>query len=221
MRTLFHHPLCPFSRKVRLFLAEKNLEFSLHLEPVWQKRPEFLDLNPAGKVPVLVDHGVVVSDSVAICEYLDEAYNNTSLIGETIIERAESRRLSAWIDESFYDNVIVKIVYEKLFKRYFEKKHPDSAEIRSGVTALHDYLGYITWLIDRRYWLAGERLSLADITAAAHLSTLDYLSHIPWEDYPEIKEWYCRLKSRPSFRPLLLDQMPGVHPPKHYWDLDF
>ncbi|MGN6669995.1 MAG: glutathione S-transferase family protein [Candidatus Nucleicultricaceae bacterium] len=221
MRTLFHHPLCPFSRKVRLFLAEKNLEFSLHLEPVWQKRSEFLDLNPAGKVPVLVDHNVVVSDSVAICEYLDEAYNTSSLIGETIAERAESRRLSAWIDESLYDNVVVKIVYEKLFKRYFEKQHPDSAEIRAGVTALHDYLGYITWLIDRRYWLAGERLSLADITAAAHLSTLDYLSHIPWDDYPEIKEWYCRLKSRPSFRPLLLDQMPGVHPPKHYWDLDF
>lgn len=221
MRTLFHHPLCPFSRKVRLFLAEKNLEFSLHLEPVWQKRSEFLDLNPAGKVPVLVDHNVVISDSVAICEYLDEAYTTSSLIGETLTERAESRRLSAWIDESLYDNVVVKIVYEKLFKRYFEKQHPDSAEIRAGVTALHDYLGYITWLIDRRYWLAGERLSLADITAAAHLSTLDYLSHIPWDDYPEIKEWYCRLKSRPSFRPLLLDQMPGVHPPKHYWDLDF
>lgn len=221
MRTLFYHPLCPFSRKVRLFMGEKNLEFSLHVEPVWQKRPEFLDLNLAGKIPVLIDHNAVISDSFAICEYLDEAYNATSLIGQSVLERAEARRFSAWMDESFYDNVGCKIVYEKLFKRYFEKLQPDSTRIREGITTLHDYLGYITWLIERRHWLAGERFSLADITAAAHLSTLDYLSHIPWDDYPEIKEWYCRIKSRPSFRPLLIDQMPGVQPPRHYWDLDF
>ena len=221
MRTLFHHPLCPFSRKVRLFLAEKNLDFTLQIEPFWKKRPEFLDLNPAGKVPVLIDHNRVISNSYVICEYLDEAYDSLSLIGDSVSDRAEARRISAWMDESFHDQVGHKIIYEKLFKRYFETTHPDSAQIRAAITTMHDYLGYITWLIERRNWLAGEKFSVADLTTAAHLSTLDYLNHIPWEDYPEIKEWYCRIKSRPSFRPLLSDQMPGVQPPKHYWDLDF
>ena len=70
-------------------------------------------------------------------------------------------------------------------------------------------------------WLAGDALSLADIAAAAHLSAIDYLGDVPWSDHEVAKEWYARIKSRPSFRPLLTDHIPGLAPPKHYTDLDF
>ena len=69
--------------------------------------------------------------------------------------------------------------------------------------------------------MAGEDYSLADIAAAAHLSTVDYLGDVPWTEHEEAKDWYARIKSRPSFRSLLEDNIPGVPPPKHYADLDF
>jgi glutathione S-transferase len=76
-------------------------------------------------------------------------------------------------------------------------------------------------LAERRRWLAGDSLSLADVAAAAQLSSVDYLGDVPWEGHPEAKDWYVRLKSRPSLRPLLKDHIAGVPPPKHYADLDF
>src|SRR5690554_1634392 len=97
MPTLYHHWLSPFCRKVRIALREKNIEFALELEPVWERRAEFLLLNPAGAVPVLVDDdGTVVADSNAICEYLEETRGEPALLGTTPTQRAETRRLVAW-----------------------------------------------------------------------------------------------------------------------------
>ena len=93
--------------------------------------------------------------------------------------------------------------------------------IRNGNANIHTHLEYIAWLVDRRRWLGGDEFSLADITAAAHLSAIDYIGDVPWERHPGAKDWYARVKSRPSVRPLLADQVPGVMPPPHYADLDF
>ena len=83
MRRLYHIPLSPFCRKVRVALAEKGLGFELRTELPWDRRPEFLALNPAGEVPLLVeeDERIVIPDSQAICEYLDEAYPDRRLMG--------------------------------------------------------------------------------------------------------------------------------------------
>jgi glutathione S-transferase len=222
MRTLYHFPLCPFSRKVRIVLGEKNLEFSLHFEPVWKKRPEFLDLNPCGKVPVLIDHeNQVLIDSYAICEYLDEVYPGHNLLGKAVAARAETRRLVAWFDDAFFQDATYKLLFEKVFKRYNDRGVPDSSVIRIANANIRHHFDYLTWLIERRHWLVGEVFSLADVAGAAHLSILDYLNHVPWDDYPQIKDWYARIKSRPSFRGLLTDQVPGLAAPAHYWDLDF
>jgi glutathione S-transferase len=112
-------------------------------------------------------------------------------------------------------------VGEKIMKRFLRAGTPDSRAIRAGKTNVHTHLDYIGWLTERRNWLAGEALSVADIAAAAHLSCLDYLGDVPWEDHPAAKDWYARIKSRPSFRPILADHLPGEPPPKHYADLDF
>ena len=220
--TLYHLPLSPFSRKVRVALKEKGIDAQLVAEKTWERRQEFLALNPGGEVPVLVDpDGQVLSDSQSICEYLDEVYPDRRLIGFDPLGRAETRRLVGWFDGKFEQEVTRNLLGEKLMKRFMGMGEPDSSLIRMGFSCMSRHLDYIADLAERRRWLAGEDFSLADIAAAAQLSCLDYIGDVPWEDYAPVKDWYARVKSRPSFRPILADHIPGLPPPKHYADLDF
>jgi len=222
MRTLIHHPLSAPSRKLRVQFGEKRLEATLEVEKPWEQRPEFLAVNPAGEVPVLVeDDGSVLADATAIAEYIEELYPEPSLLGTTPAERAEVRRLVGWFDGKFWREVGRPLVEEKIMKRLTGAGGPDSAALRSGKTSIHPHLDYIGWLSLHRRWLAGDRFSLADITAATQLSVVDYLGDVPWEEHEDAKQWYQRVKSRPSFRPLLADVLPGAPPPRHYADLDF
>ncbi len=237
MRVLYHLWLSPSSRKVRLMMAEKKLDFEMKIEKTWERRDEYLGLNPTGKVPVLVeDDGSVIADSTAICEYLDELHPEPPLIGRGAAARAETRRLVAWFDEKFraearrlvawFDEkfrleVSDNLIGEKVIKHFLGLGEPSVEAIRAGLANLKIHLDYISWLADSRNWLAGDELSLADLAAAAHLSALDYLGDVPWQNHVRAKEWYARLKSRPSFRPLLKDRIPGLTPPKHYANLDF
>jgi glutathione S-transferase len=222
MRLLYHLWLSPFSRKIRVILKEKNLDFTMKVEKVWERRPEFLALNPAGEVPVLIEpDGTVLADAGAIAEFLDEVYRDKLLIGINALDRAEVRRLTQWFDGKLNREVTEPLVGEKMMKRFLGLGEPNSAAIRAGKANLGYHLDYITFLVERRRWLAGDHFSLADISAAAHLSALDYLGDVPWDAHDPAKEWYARIKSRPSFRPLLADHIPGAPPPKHYADLDF
>ncbi len=222
MRVLYHYWLSPYSRKVAIVLGEKKLEFDLSLEKYWERRQEFLTLNPSGLVPVLVeDAGNGLCHSQAICEYLDERHPEPPLMGEEATERAEIRRLTAWFDEKFYSEVAGYLLREKFMKRFRSEGQPDAGLIRAALQNIGPHLDYVSYLVDRRNWLAGEHFSLADITAAAHLSSLDYLGDIAWDKYPNAKDWYARIKSRPSFRLILAEHVPGMPPPMHYADLDF
>jgi glutathione S-transferase len=222
MRILYHLPLSPYARKVRLALNEKRIPFELRLERVWERRNEFMDMNPAGTVPVLTEeNGLVLADSYAICEYLDEAYPELPLMGRTLAERAEVRRLVAWFDGKFAREVTANLYYEKQMKRLMGRGNPDAAALRAGYANLKPHLDYLGWLAETRLWLAGNFLSLADLTAAAHLSALDYIGDVDWSVNDAAKDWYARVKSRPGFRPLLADRVSGVNPPPYYADLDF
>ena len=222
MATLYHHPLSPFCRKVRIFAAEKSIPVSLEIEAPWARRPEFVALNAAGTVPVWVeDDGTTIPESNAICEYLDEMVPLPSLLGDDPQQRAETRRLAAWFDIKFHDEVTRYVHGELLLKRLRRDGEPNSAAIRAGRQNLVTHLAFIGWLTDHRNWLAGDRFSLADIAAAAQLSVLDYLGEVQWENAPEAKDWYQRIKSRPTFRLILADVLPGFPPPAHYADLDF
>lgn len=222
MRILYHLPLCPFSRKIRLIMAEKRLSFELMTEAVWKKRDEFLSMNPAGTVPVLVEEtGLAICDSYAISEYLEEAYPDTLLMGRTLAERVEVRRLVAWFDDKFNREITRNLLFEKMFKRLFGNSNPNAQALREGYQNIKFHLDYIAYLAENRVWLAGNNLSIADFAAAAHLSSLDYIGDINWDKYSMVKDWYVRIKSRPSFRALLNDRVSGVVPPKYYADLDF
>lgn len=222
MRTLFHLPLDPGCREIRILLGEKRLEISLKTEKVWERREAFLKLNPAGEVPVLIEEdGTSITGRSVIAEYLDEAYPEPGLIGATPLDRAETRRLVEWFDVKFQREVSTNLLDEKIMKRFLGLGQPNSSAIRAGHSNIHYHLEYVGWLCDRRRWLAGDAFSLADIAAAAHLSAIDYLGDVPWEDHTGAKDWYARVKSRPSLRPILADLVPGAAPPPHYADLDF
>jgi glutathione S-transferase len=221
MIRLYHFPLSPYCRKVRLTLAEKRLEVELVEERYWEPSPDFLRRNPAGKVPILKVENRVMSESQAICEWLEETVPQPALMPRDPDQRYEVRRLCAWFDDKFHADVTSKLLYERINKKVMGQGYPDSKAIKQGAVRIKFHLDYMTWILDQRRWLAGDQMTLADFTAAAHLSCLDYISDVDWHRSATVKDWYAKIKSRPSFRTLLADQVPGVPPPAHYADLDF
>ena len=221
MAKLFHAPLSPFCRKVRLSLAEKKIECELIEERYWEADTDFLRRNPAAKVPVLRLDGRLMSESSAICEYLEETFPEPPLLPKSAEARFETRRLVSWFDDKFHHEVTSKLLYERVNKKIMSRGFPDSTNVKAGAKAIKFHLDYMDWLLDQRRWLAGDVMTLADFAAAAHLSALDYISDVDWNRSATVKDWYAKIKSRPAFRNILADQVPGFPPPAHYADLDF
>ncbi len=203
-------------------LAEKKLDFELIVENFWERRRAFSGLNPAMQVPVLVEpDNKILPDSYAICEYLESMYPENRLIGYSETEAANIRRLVSWFDNKFFNEVNKYLIHEKILRYYTRVGAPNSEAIRVAKANIIPHMEYISFLTEENMWLAGERITLADIAASAHISVADYLGEVPWEAYPRVKDWYALLKSRPSFRKILNDKIPGFAPPKHYAVLDF
>jgi glutathione S-transferase len=230
MLTLFHHPICPHSRFVRLILEEYGLTPQLAEERVWEHRPEFLMLNPAGTTPVLVEEtGPAVPGAGVIAEYIDEtrgaAAAERRLMPSDRDARIEVRRLMSWFNDKFFEEASGPLVMERVYKRYIPAGGgggpPDTETLRAAKANIKYHLAYIGWLVRRRDWLAGDSLTYADLSAAAHLSVADYLGDVPWDEDETAKSWYARIKSRPSFRGLLAEVLPGLPPSPTYADLDF
>lgn len=230
MLTLLHHPFCPHSRFVRVLLGEYGITPRLVEERSWERREEFLILNPAGETPVMLEEGgPPVPGALIIAEYLDETRG--SILGEHRLmpsdpdDRVEVRRLASWFDDKFHAEVSGPLVHERLYKRFMSQQQgggpPDTDAIRSARINIRYHLAYIGWLVRTRDWLAGNRLSYADLVAGAHLSVVDYLGDVPWSEDEAAKHWYARVKSRPAFRPLLADMLAGIPPSPTYADLDF
>jgi glutathione S-transferase len=230
MLALFHHTFCPYSRFVRLALAETRLQARLVEERTWERREEFLIMNPAGTTPVLVDEGQPpIPGATVIAEYLDETYGAT--LGEHRLlppdpgHRVEVRRLMSWFNDKFFAEVSGPLTAERFYKRRMPVAAgggaPDTDVIRAARNNIRYHLAYIGWLVRARDWLAGERMSYADLAASAHLSAADYLGDVPWNEDDAAKTWYARIKSRPSFRPLLSETVAGIPPSATYADLDF
>ncbi|MEQ8935274.1 MAG: glutathione S-transferase family protein [Amphiplicatus sp.] len=226
MRTLLHMPLDPPSRTARLILAEKGLAVRLVETPPWQENPILTAANPARTVPVLIDEPptggeIAVSPAEAIAEYLEEAYRSEPLMPATSAGRAETRRIAWWFATKFEREVNAAIARQRIDARLKGRLRYDRETYEAGLGAMRWHLDYLNWLLEHRSWLAGEKMTIADLAGAAHLSVNDYVGAVPWADFPQVKEWYARLKCRPSFRPLLVDRVESLTPPSHYADLDF
>jgi glutathione S-transferase len=228
MPTLFHHPFCPHSRFVRLALGEYGVAVRLIEERIWERRRDFLVINPAGTTPVLVDEGhPPVPGAPIIAEYLDEICRDDGrrLLPPDPGPRIEVRRLMSWFNDKFFAEVSGPLTTERFYKRHMPVNagggSPDTEAIRAAKNNIRYHMAYIGWLVRARDWLAGDRLTYADLAAAAHLSAADYLGDVPWNEDEAAKNWYARVKSRPSFRPILAETVAGLPPSKTYADLDF
>lgn len=230
MIKLYHHPMSASSRYVRIMLGEYGVSAEFSEEKPWARRPEFLAINPAGTLPVLVsENNTAICGGAVIGEFLDETsgamMRDNRLMPENSHARAETRRLIDWFLVKFELEVGQYLIHERVHKLQMSAEEgggsPDSAIIRAGRNNLKSHLKYLAWLAGTRNWLAGNKISQADIAAAAALSVLDYMGEVPWESEPAARDWYARIKSRPSFRPLLADKIAALPPASHYIDLDF
>jgi glutathione S-transferase len=230
MAILHSYSFCPQSRFARLVLAEFGLEPELVEEKPWDRRVAFLEINPAGNLPLFIDdNDLPVPGARILAEYLDdsrgEAQQNRRLLPQDPAQRVEVRRLLDWFVAKFYEEVSDYLATEKIYKRFMPIElgggPPDMGAIRAARANVRYHLKYIGYLISTRNWLAGDQMTYADLAAAAHLSVVDYLGDVPWDENETAKEWYARIKSRPSFRALLADRVPGMAPAEHYADLDF
>ncbi len=212
---------------IRIILAEKGLPAQFVEKRPWADEDGTLAaVNPAVTAPVLIDEPptggeIAISPVTAIVEYLEEAYASEPMLPSTSAARAETRRLCHWYMDKFEAEVTALTLRERVDKRLMRRGQADYELLKAGADALAWHLDYTAWLLDQRYWLAGDRMSAADIAAAAQLSALDYIDFVPWEKFPAVKDWYARLKSRPSMRPVLRDRIDGLPPPAHYDNLDF
>lgn len=230
MATLHSYPFCPQSRFARLVLAELGLEAELIEEKPWDRRVPFLEVNPAGNLPLLVtEEELAIPGPRGIADYLDDVHGeilrDRRLLPQALTQRVEVRRLLDWFLVKFHEEVSDYLATEKIYKRFMPIElgggSPDMGAIRAARANVRYHLKYIGFLISKRNWLAGDQMTYADLAAAAHLSVVDYLGDVPWDEDETAKHWYARVKSRPSFRALLADRVPGMAPADHYDDLDF
>ena len=225
MPKLIHYRLCPRSRSVRLALAELKQDIALEEEKPWEWREAFLAVNPSGELPVLVpENGIPVCGSYAISEYLAAATGQPRLFPGTAAESAEVRRLVDWFHGKLRLEVTEPLLDEKVYARFDTQgtRKPDPEALRAARTNLRYHVQYLDFLSHDRNWLAGTEMSFADLAAAAHVSSLDYVGEIAFEGAPSARQWYARMKSRPSMRAILAERAPGApNPPPHYADPDF
>ena len=225
MYRLYYHPLCPFSRKVSVHLTAKEIDFELVQENFWERRKEFIAMNPAGTVPIIFDNesANLIIDSSVICEYIEEKHiDGKNFFGDNHVKRAEARRLQNWFDEKFYNEVTKYVLNERYFNRFLpSSRAPDSDILRVSRRNLNIHLSYIEFLLESRKYLAGDQISVADFAAASHISALDYFGDINWHHYAPTKDWYCLIKSHKIFNEVLRDRITNINPPEWYSKLDF
>jgi glutathione S-transferase len=213
MRRLVQLLLSPPSRFARLLIAEKRLACDMaNPEDLFSHLPVFVELD-----------GTQVHGIWAIVDHLEGTYRESPMVPEDDRARAEAFRLLDWSMGQFQESVTRKIVFEKASQRFTGtpiQRAPDMSIVRTGREALKTSLGTLGMLAEKNGYLACRDCTVGDLAVAAHISALDYFGEVPWSEFPWAAEWYVKMKSRPSFRTILADRVPGQPPVSHYAELD-
>ena len=221
MITLYHYYLCSSSRYIRLILEEHKISYKTQLENYWKPQNDFLELNPAGHLPVLVnEENFPVIGANACVEYIKDLELRSNFFVENYKEKAEINRLIHWFEVIFKKEVFDPIIYEKVYSRIVENITPNSENIRAALQNLDFHIQYFNYLLNNKNYFIKDELTYLDFLAAANFSVLDYLGLLNLKSYENIKEWYFKVKSRPSFKTLLKDQMVGLNQHENYQKID-
>ena len=221
MITLYHYYLCSSSRYIRLILEEHKISYQTQLENYWKPQNDFLELNPAGHLPVLVnEENFPVIGANACVEYIKDLELRSNFFVENYKEKAEINRLVHWFEVIFKKEVFDPIIYEKVYSRIVENITPNSENIRAALQNLDFHIQYFNYLLNNKNYFIKDELTYLDFLAAANFSVLDYLGLLNLKSHESIREWYLKLKSRPSFRTLLKDQIVGLNPHENYKNMD-
>ena len=221
MITLYHYYLCSSSRYVRLILEEHKISYQTQLENYWKPQKDFLQLNPAGHLPVLInEENFPVIGANACVEYIKDLELRSNFFVENYKEKAEINRLVHWFEVIFKKEVFDPIIYEKVYSRIVENITPNSENIRAALQNLDFHIQYFNYLLNNKNYFIKDELTNLDFLVAANFSVLDYLGLLNLKSYENIREWYFKVKSRPSFKTLLKDQMVGLNPHENYQKID-
>lgn len=216
--------LDPLSRALRVALAEKKALVEVREAPAFEADAALLAVEPEGRTPVLVDsawgHRAPIGEVFAAFEYIEELSPAPPLLPGGPLERAAARALAIRAARAF-GPVVSALVREKVYKRVMRRGAPDAGTIREACDEALLLIEQAGEAARDHDWLTGPKPSLADIVAAAHVSVLDYLDAVHWDNAPLGRAWYARVKQRPAFRTLLADRVPAISAPPHYADLDF
>ena len=221
MFTLHHYYLCPSSRFIRLILEEHKINYIVQLENYWKPQKDFFKINPAGHLPILInEENYAIIGSNACLEYFKDLNLKPDLVGKNYKDKAEIYRLYYWFETLFKKEVLDPIIYEKVFSSVVDNITPNSSNIRAAIQNLGFHINYFDYLLKNQDYLVTNNLTYLDFLASANLSILDYLGLLSFEDNDNIKDWYFKLKSRPSFKTLLKDQIAGLNPDEKYELID-
>jgi glutathione S-transferase len=186
----------------------------------WKDIDQICVMNPAGEIPILKTEDLIIVDSLNIIEYIAQKLDLKNFDDDIRIN-CEIRRLNNWCNNKLYREVVKIFIDEKIIKPKIINSTPDTQIIRIARKNLIAHFQYFTTILKKREWIAKNSFCISDVVLSSHISVLDYLNEINWEKYPEIKQYYCIIKSQPSFRGILEDIIIGFTPPEHYLLLDF
>lgn len=222
MYTLWYHTSCPFSRQARAILTAMELRLQIRVVEYWKEDQAFAAVSDLCILPVLSRPDIGAVEGVyAIIEYLMCLSTHSHLFPRGTKVQCELRKLLSLINERFYFHVTKAVVDEKFIRLVLDLGCPSTARLRSASSRQSTYLSYFTYLVKERRFLVWDKISIADVALASHISVLDYFGSISWYRYPSLKEWYQVIKSLPYFRVLLEERLSSFTPPIYYKQLDF
>ncbi|WP_293217386.1 glutathione S-transferase [Parvibaculum sp.] len=202
IRMKFYNSIGPNPRVVKMFMQEKGIELPFVEVDIMQaenRKEPYLAKNPAGQLPALeLDDGSYLAEITAICEYLDEKFPGGSLIGTTPEERAETRMWTRRVDLNVCEPLANGFRFSEGLPLFKDRMRclPEAAD---GLKAIaQDKLAWLDKMLSGKDYLAGKRMTLADILL---FGFLDFGAQVGQPLNPELKNigaWFERMKARPS-----------------------
>ncbi len=197
-----YNGMAPNGLRLTVFLAEKRIKIPTEItNPLdgTTRTEAFLEINPLGEIPALqLDSGEVITESLAICRYLEELHPDQPLFGANILDRARIEMWNRRIELRLFRAIGDVGLHEIEFFKDKVEQIPDYAE-----TQRRTFLKELSWLdnslSDGRTFIAGETFSVADITGAAALMVAQFVKVDIPDELNHFKKWAGRIMSRPSF----------------------